>query len=610
MSPEQSLSKIVRGQRAGLRVHSRSGINVNTRVDQKQYVAILSVHGIGRHQRHENTGALLEAIETAIRSGSVDDRAIIQVETGLEPGRFPVVEEYVPFLRFRHARRRHRGRLHPGAHCRIYEVNWSPETRAGIGAASMVRWLFATILATFRIGSRNWLRRSRLRLARLHMLVSGPAPSVSGHLAVTLSAAYRHYRGSLGTAHRRKSTTRSNGRYADLLAFTACRASGSVSDRELEIAMARWRRARLPAERGSHTASVLLLAAAGVFGLTIAAIAQIISEFPTSDDLIRFWGILAVGLLGTAAPILIVRHLLTTLVSDVRYWAAISENDLHNDARAAVLRRSTALIRHVTADPACRRLVIVAHSLGTAIAHDALRELGRRARAGLEADGADGGYRKIDTLITLGSPIDKLACLFESTDGRTYREELLRDQLTGDLSGLPFMVDGKQTIRWINFWDPADPVSDPLYTPLGSSTEGNRFVTAEIENVEVRNTAAVDPGASHVRYLKNPRVAARLHQEVFGGGGGAWQDTSEPGSQRSRHRSAIALVTITAGYLGILLLVVFGGRGPLVSWIGLGLAGLIIAPLGIALVLAAWRNACAAVRKLKVCRVQGRGETP
>lgn len=585
-----------------------SRMNVNTRVDQKQYVAILSVHGIGRHQRHENAGALLEAIETAIRSGAVDDRAIIEVETGLEPGRFPVVEEYIPFLRFRHARRRHWGRLHPGAHCRIYEVNWSPETRAGIGAASMVRWVFATMLATFRIGSRNWLRRSRLRLARLHMLVSGPAPSVSGHLAVTLSAAYRHYRGSLGTAHRRKSTTRSNGRYADLLAFTARRASDSVSNCELEIAMARWRRARLPAERGSHAASVLLLAATGVFGLTVAAITQIISEFSTSDDPIRFWGILAVGLL-VAAPLLVARHLLTTLISDVRYWAAISENDLYNDARAAVLRRATALIRHVVADPRCRRLVIVAHSLGTAIAHDALRELGRRTRAGLEAHGADDGYTKIDTLITLGSPIDKLACLFESTDGRTYREELLRDQLTGDLSGLPFVVDGKQTIRWINFWDPADPVSDPLYTPLGSSTEGNRFVTAEIENVEVRNTAAVDPGASHVRYLKNPRVAARLHQEVFGGGG-AWQDASEPGSRRSRRRSTAALATIMAGYLGILLLVVFGGRGPVASWIGLGLAGLIIAPLVMALVVAAWRNARVAARKLKVCRLQGRDETP
>ena len=550
----------------------------SARLDADPYVAIVSIHGIGRHQRHENAGALLEALERAVRDGLIEGRAIIEVEAGLEPSRLVGSDSYVPFLRFRHARRRLRGRVLPGAPCRIYEVNWSPETRGGIGWRSMATWVFATALATFHPAGRSWLKRARLRLARLHMLASASDPHVSGHMAVTLASAYRHFRGSLGSAGHNDAGGARRGRFSDLLGFTRARASTAVAADELATAAARWRVARLPAEGGSRRASLVLLGGLGLLCLTVAAVWRCLDEVTTPYAGIRLWSLLAIAAPLLALPVMLARRFLGTVVSDVRYWAAVSENDNNNDARQAILNRAAGLMRHVMADPRCRRLVVVSHSLGTAIAHDALRELGRRARAGLEG-GPEGPLAKIDTLITLGSPIDKLACLFESTDGRTFREELLRDQIAGDLSEPPFLVSGRQKIRWINFWDAADPVSDPLFTPLGSASEGDRFVTASIENVMVMNTASRDPGAAHVRYLRNPVVVARIHQAVFGGSG-ARADLAQPGTPRSRQRSGAAQVSVLSGYVGILLVALLGGGGVItMAWLVVSMLLMLAPPI-------------------------------
>jgi pimeloyl-ACP methyl ester carboxylesterase len=174
------------------------------------------------------------------------------------------------------------------------------------------------------------------------------------------------------------------------------------------------------------------------------------------------------------------------------------------------------MIEHVTGDPLCKRLVIVAHSLGTAVAFDALRSLALRNRALGGAGKPLVQIAKVKSLVTLGSPIDKLDCLFGSTDGRTYREELLRDELLGDLSNEPFFRRGRPRMRWLNFWDRFDPVCDPLFTPLGSATEGDRFRTAMIENVRVVNSPGCDPLTAHIGYLRNPEVITRIYREVFG----------------------------------------------------------------------------------------------
>jgi hypothetical protein len=65
----------------------------------KNYTAILSRHGIGRHRRHANAGALLSAMEAVAGSNNTADlHTIIQVRPGIEHPRDDELKADVPML--------------------------------------------------------------------------------------------------------------------------------------------------------------------------------------------------------------------------------------------------------------------------------------------------------------------------------------------------------------------------------------------------------------------------------------------------------------------------------------------------------------------------------
>lgn len=114
-----------------------------------------------------------------------------------------------------------------------------------------------------------------------------------------------------------------------------------------------------------------------------------------------------------------------TLEDDV--VAYVCRNDLRESIRSFIAEA----LRRLLARPDVAGVVVNAHSQGTVGSFDVLRLYPSDSLAGVRA------------FVTAGSPLRKYADLFS----------------WGNDSG------GLQPARWLNFWDPKDPVADPLSPP-------------------------------------------------------------------------------------------------------------------------------------------------
>jgi hypothetical protein len=115
-----------------------------------------------------------------------------------------------------------------------------------------------------------------------------------------------------------------------------------------------------------------------------------------------------------------------TLEDDV--VAYVCRNDLRESIRAFIREAA----RRLVARPDVRAVVVNAHSQGTVASYDALQQSPLAVTS------------QVDALVTAGSPLRKYADLFS----------------WGNDVGSTASVG-----KWLNFWDPKDPVADPLDQP-------------------------------------------------------------------------------------------------------------------------------------------------
>jgi hypothetical protein len=117
-----------------------------------------------------------------------------------------------------------------------------------------------------------------------------------------------------------------------------------------------------------------------------------------------------------------------TLEDDV--VAYVCRNDLREGVRSFIKEA----VRRLAARPDVRAVVVNAHSQGTVASYDALQQSQPQVTS------------QVNALVTAGSPLRKYADLFS----------------WGSDVGAAASVG-----RWLNFWDPKDPVADPLDQPSG-----------------------------------------------------------------------------------------------------------------------------------------------
>ena len=206
---------------------------------------------------------------------------------------------------------------------------------------------------------------------------------------------------------------------------------------------------------------------------------------------------------------------LTSAVGDVVYWCTYEETDTRNKKRREILDYGVGVLQHVLKDPLCRRVVILSHSLGTAIAHDVLLELGKEDWvrthniAGLEGLTTE-QLNKIEHFVTMGSPIDKIHYFLRASPEVHIVSPAFRKPYAAIWAANPSATTIRPFLHWINFWDKADIISGSLESPP-NATDVDVFV----DNVEVSNGRIPYPNSAHINYFENKDIIGILFDIIF-----------------------------------------------------------------------------------------------
>jgi len=479
------------------------------------FTAVIHVHGMGSQRRYEESSALVDALDLYAHVKNAEGDPIgklARIQARSEPLR-DEEDETIGYVRGFWTQRT-AGGWSRYEQVRFYEVYWAPVMAGQQSPWRTVRWIFSQALRPWRTALTRWRERQRLRRAALAQLFpeSGPLPqgAVPGDFP-RLVALYDDFEG-LAAQRSHKA-----GHYRQFEAFIRAQQRGRTNAERLIAVARQWRRHYVANEL--KAAGVLLTMALGLL-LAGAAAAYIVlvalralAGLDLPEGLVPNADLrIASGLAATFVFAVGIGKFLTDYIGDVEAWSTYHETDEKHQRRQKVLDEATGTIAHVLGDDRCKRVVVTAHSLGTAVAHDALLALARRNRATNAQDpiAAPVDLSKIEHFVTFGSPIDKLEYFFESYTSSSHRFKRVVEELRGDIGTEPFSRNKKPHINWINFWDEGDVISGPLQSPLN-----RRRVAHRVQNVHVRHFHFPAPAASHGGYLDNRTVVGALFEMIF-----------------------------------------------------------------------------------------------
>lgn len=479
-----------------------------------RYTSIVYFHGMGTPKRYEELSRILDTLDRYAEAQADPQLGLlrgqlVRLESPRSGGDEPIA--FIEFFRLINSGRPDASRV---GHFRLYESYWSPAAAGGVSSRQVLAWILTRTVNPIIVLFSSWRAHQRLKRTFLHRLYYDRGRIPVRHFQ-TLNTIYRSFE---GMAHRRKFP---KGRFEDFLqAAEAGNDDGSNATPEL-VRLARSWRGKLISSQMS-----VLWTAATIIGVLAASITLAIGVLLQGLDLIGAYPALLNPLLALSegmpswlavvAAILLPliffysRGFFTNFLSDVVFWTTTFEKDVRYQKRRDILRASEATLRHVLTDPSCERVVIVAHSLGTAIAYESLLALGRRAQVE-EAEGKTTRpaavttlLHKLSHLITFGSPIDRIFYFFNLTYSRYHRFNKVTDDLMGGTGDPPFRIRKKRVLQWINIRDRNDPVASRLFSPRGRIPNREDIIEVEVACSHVPN-----PVRAHVGYF-DARLSAKL----------------------------------------------------------------------------------------------------
>lgn len=440
----------------------------------KTYTAILYFHGMGTPRRHQEISRLTDALD---QFAECQDAASVGrlrgQEAAFEPPR-AYQEEEVAFVSLIRLVKRFGDRFRWEGAFRIYEGYWSPSTAGGYSSARVFWWLLLRTASPIRVLCAPWRAYQRVRLSTLYKMYSeARGRSVEQHYR-ELEAHYREFE-NWAARHRYP-----RGSMRQFKRFLLEKLNPGPKHRAISSLFTRWQM-RFLAEQSF----VLILCLTALLGLvdfvvTLAAlltswadtffpvVVEHLPVIPSFASIFRahHYTLWALSIL-TTYFFFAARYQLSNFWSDVMFWTVQREKDVRYSKRKEILRAGEEILLQVLRDPDCNRVVVLGHSLGSAIAQECLLRLGRRKRAWKDRVDRPDELDRLDRIshfITIGSPIDRLYYFFETHDVGVHRYNRISEQLRGDTSHPPFS-NGKETgTQWINIWDNADPISAKLFT--------------------------------------------------------------------------------------------------------------------------------------------------
>ena len=485
------------------------------------YTAVVYFHGIGEQRRYEETSRLVDSLDRYLAGCFLRNEPqgmLMGIRPKLRPGLADPSEVFTHIVTYYSPDRDADWKT--ASEVRFHEVYWAPIMAGERSTIGVVKWLGRQLIRPVGTVTSPWRERQRLRRAALAAIYEnrGSWPDGTEERDFSkLAQRYDDFESPIALRDYRGGTFKE---FVEYLGIRSAKRPETAA-RHVRLAEA-WRRAYLAEEirNGFSLASLALtitLLAGGTVALLLVllqrltaladgtALAQLASIAPpTLTTAVSLAGVL-VGLLGIGG-------FLTKYVGDVEAWSTYEETDEKFEKRAKVIDLATRTFTQVLNDEKCSRVVVVAHSLGTTIAHDTMLSMVRSNKARYAQDPIKGPLplTKIDMFVTMGSPIDKIEYFFESYRSPFHRYRRIKEELRGDIGTPPFSRSRKPFVHWINFWDDADLISGALHSPAGKDGFRQR-----VDNVHVASLAFPSPAASHSAYFFNRDVISRLFEIIY-----------------------------------------------------------------------------------------------
>lgn len=504
--------------------------NSQTR-NRENHTSILYFHGMGTQRRYEEISRLIDGLDQyqgeSFRQGCHLGK-MTKIRARLEPS--TILDNDVSYVRviFEEGERSER----TYSSFRFYEVYWAPLTSDGTTAKEVIKWVARQITTPLKTMFSPWRERQRLRRSALHCLWDSKYPhGAERDDRLLLQHMVKEYNRFARLDVRENYP---KGSFDDFLSYLKDRLKKKPERQTKLLDLARqWRKSYIFSEIFNMLVILTLLIAIGLgIGAFLALIAmglKILNDLTLFGPFLEEYGLSWVQ--GWVAPtwknmsgvglflatLFGLTRFLKDYLGDVQLWSTYEETDSKYKTRKEILKRGTDMLRHVLSDNQCDRVVVIAHSLGTAIAMDSLLNVGRYNRARHLAAPMKGPLplEKLDHFVTMGSPIDKIHYFFESHLGRYHRYNRVVDEVRGDIGTAPFSrINPLPHVHWVNFWDKGDIISSSLETPTNS-----RNAAVRVDNIHVSSLWFPLPGASHSAYFSNQCVLEKLYGIIFKGYG-------------------------------------------------------------------------------------------
>jgi hypothetical protein len=432
------------------------------------YSSVVYFHGMGSQRRYEETSRLVDCLDKYLvrqhRSGN-SLGMLRNIRARVEPLRGDSqLKGIIGYIRTIFSGG---PQAPPPSSVRFYEVYWAPVMADSKSAWGVAKWLFKQPLRPWRTLRAPWRERQRLRRASVVALFERERAAHDETALRDYTALIKLYDDFEGLDAQRRFPA---GTFGEFLSFVAEESESrpETAKRRLAIARAWFATYRRQELRNACALAiivlVLVLLAGGVLFGILVVLHSALAFRPLADLLKQFGapleadGKTVIAIATALVSFVGISRFLTDYLGDVEAWATYEETDIKYVARNKVLDQSLEVLAHVLCDPACERVTVVAHSLGTSVAHDALLALTRRNRAYRPEDPIAGPVpmHKIEHFVTMGSPIDKIEYFFESYSSPSHRYKRVIEALRGDIGSPPFMRNRRPHIHWINFWDQGD----------------------------------------------------------------------------------------------------------------------------------------------------------
>ena len=247
-----------------------------------------------------------------------------------------------------------------------------------------------------------------------------------------------------------------------------------------------------------------------IIALVFARLAQWLAAFFYTSALPQFGGVgwLVFWILAIAEA-LVVRYFLVQYVGDVAAYISPYKSSKFDEVRKRIQKVGLDIGKVIygvdpeggKGYPDYFRILMVGHSLGSALAYDTLNALINIENIG----SAKPVLARTPALITFGSPLDKTAFIF-----RMQRENWIREQMAAAMQ--PLIVDYQKyrpdSFTWVNLWSKWDIVS-------GALNYFDRPDVADSDPRHVQNQEDPDanvPLKAHIQYWKNPALRKLLYK--------------------------------------------------------------------------------------------------